>query len=254
MPVRNVALILCAFLHAGFCQDSARLLVQGIGAGRSDYAPSVSELALLQQRSITTTDHESTVTFQGVLLTDVLAKVLTPAGEKYHHTSASYYLVAEGRDGYRAVFSWAELDPSFTDKAVFVATKRDGKPLAENEGQFELVVPGEKRKARWVRQLNLLRIEPNATPYDSDQARWIRENLPELESIKVGMTRRDFLNVFMEEGGLSTRTQQRYVYRKCGYVKVDVEFTPVGDPSGSPGPDDRIAKISKPFLELAIMD
>ena len=54
-----------------------------------------------------------------------------------------------------------------------------------------------------VRQLSALRVEPNATPYGSEQARWIRQNLPELESIKVGMTRGELLKVFMEEGGIS---------------------------------------------------
>ena len=59
----------------------------------------------------------------------------------------------------------------------------------------------------------------------------------------------------MEEGGISTRTRRRYVYRKCGYVKVDVEFAPAGDKdNNAERPYDRITKISKPYLELTIMD
>jgi hypothetical protein len=254
MAIRHATLLMCTFLTAGFSQDSARLLVEGIGANGPTFAASAADLALLPQHTISVTDHGASVSFQGVLLADILAKVPTPTGERYHKTAASHYLVAEGRDGYRAVFSWAELDPSFLDKAVYVAAKRDGKPLPESEGPFELIVPGEKRNARWVRQLRLLRIEPNASPFDSDQARWIGANLPELESIKAGMTRRDLLNVFMEEGGLSTRAWRRYVYRKCAFVKVDVEFAPVGGPGNAEGPDDRITKISKPFLELTITD
>ena len=243
------------FLPFALCQNPARISVEGLGTGKPDFAPSNAELALLQQRTITAKDHGSPVTFQGVLLTDVLAKVATPAGEKFHATAASYYLVAEGRDGYRAVFAWAELDPSLSDQAMYVVTKRDGKPLLDNDGPFELVVPGDKGNARWVRQLTALRIEPNTTPYGSEQARWIRENLPELESIKVGMTRGELLKVFMVEGGISTRTRRRYVYRKCGYVKVDVEFAPAGDQDNiAERPGDRITKISKPYLELTIMD
>ena len=185
----------------------------------------------------------------------MLAKVATPTGEKFHKTAASHYMVAEGRDGYRAVFAWAELDPTFSDKAVYVVTKRDGKPLPESDGPYELVVPGEKRNARWVRHLTSLRVVPNVTPYGSEQARWISENLRELQSIKVGMTRGDLLKVFMEEGGLSTPKWHRYVYRKCGFVKVDVEFAVTGVPRNhEERPADRITKISKPYLELAIMD
>lgn len=264
MLVRQMVLITCV-LHAAFCQNPARILVQGVStvgpasgpAARADnFSYSASELALLPQRTITTSDRGTPVTFQGVLLTDMLAKVPTPTGDKFHHTAASYYLAAEGRDGYRAVFAWAELDPSIADKAVYVVTKRDGKPLPGNDGPFELVVPGEKRNARWVRQLSVLRVEPNTTPYDSEQARWIRENLPELKSIKVGMTREDLLKVFMEEGGISTRTWERYVYRKCVHVKVDVQFTAIGNPTDpfALSPDDRIKSISEPYLQLQTLD
>ena len=240
------------FLPVALCQNPARIFVAGLETDKSDFAPSNSELALFQQRTIKAIEHKTPVTFQGVLLTDVLAKVATPTGEKFHSTAASYYLVAEGRDGYRAVFAWTELDPSFTGKSVYVVTRRNGKPLSDNDGPFELVVPGEKGNARWVRQLTALRIEPNATPYGSDQARWIWENLPELKSIKVGMTREELLKVFMGEGGIYTQTWGHYVYRKCALVKVDVEFAPKD--SHETRPDDRITKISKPYLELAIMD
>jgi len=103
-------------------------------------------------------DHGNPATFEGVLLTDVLAKVDLPLGEKFHSTGASYYLVVEAKDGYRATFAWAELDSTFMDKSVYLATKRDGKPLSDKDGPFQLVAPGEKRAARWVRQVTALRI------------------------------------------------------------------------------------------------
>lgn len=223
--------------------------------GKPDFAPSIAEFAVLPQRTVKALDHGTTVTFEGVLLTDLLAKVATPMGDEFRSTAASYYLVAEGQDGYRAVFGWAEIDPSFKDQVVYVVTKRNGKPLPDNDGPFELIVPGERGDARWVRHLISLRVAPNAMPYGSEQARWIRENLPELQSIQVGMTRLQLLKVFMEEGGISTRTSRHYVYRKCGNVKVDVEFTPVGKAdSRGEGPEDQITKISKPYLAFSIGD
>lgn len=66
--------------------------------------------------------------------------------------------MAEASDGYRAVFAWAELDATFMEKAVYVVTKRDGKPLSDKDGPLELVVPGEKRNAPWVRQLTALKV------------------------------------------------------------------------------------------------
>ena len=65
----------------------------------------------------------------------------------------------DAKDGYRAVFAWAELDPAFMEKEIYLVTSRDGKPLSEKEGPFELVVPGEKRPGRWVRQVTSLKIQ-----------------------------------------------------------------------------------------------
>ena len=44
------------------------------------------------------------------------------------------------------------------EKSVYVVTRRDSKPLSEKDGPFQLVVPGEKRSARWVRQVTSLKI------------------------------------------------------------------------------------------------
>jgi hypothetical protein len=134
----------------------ATITVTGIG-GKS-VALAGWDLSKLPQQTVKTTDHGIPVTFEGVLLTDVLARVDLPVGEKFHSTAASYYLLVEAKDEYRAVFAWAELDSTFMDKSVYVVTKRDGKPLSDEDGPFELVAPGEKRAARWVRQVTALTI------------------------------------------------------------------------------------------------
>jgi hypothetical protein len=133
------------------------LVVQGVD-GKS-IALSSSDLSKLPQQTVKTTDHETPATFEGVLLADVLAKVALPTGEKFHNAGASYFMLVEARDGYRVVYAWAELDPGFMDKSIYVVTKRDGKPLSEKDGPFQLVAPGEKRAARWVRQVTALRIK-----------------------------------------------------------------------------------------------
>lgn len=86
---------------------------------------------------------------------------------------------------------------------------------------------------------------------------WLAESLKEMETVKVGMTRADLLKVFEGEGGLSVPERRRYVYRKCPYIKVDVEFELAGGRGGIrsvEGPADKIVKISKPFLEWTITD
>ena len=239
---------------SAICQNAA-LRVEGLSGSSAEF--SNADLSKLPRQSVKTSDHGVPVMFDGVLVSDVLARVQTPTGEPFKSTAASYYVAVEARDGYQAVFSWAEIDPSFTDPKVYLVTMRDGQLLSGKDGPFELVVPGEKRNSRWVHQVKTLRVEPLPTSraYDSEETRWIEANLAELQSIQVGMTRRDLLKVFMEEGGISTRTSRRYVYRRSPLVKVDIEFAPAGEPeSREQHLDDRITRISKPYLERPHVD
>ena len=85
---------------------------------------------------------------------------------------------------------------------------------------------------------------------------YLEQAMRALATLKPGMTRAELLNVCEEEGGLSTRTSRRYVYRGSRYVKVDVVFEPDdGQPNKLPtSTGDRIVKISRPYLEWSIMD
>jgi len=132
------------------------LVVEGLGG--KTVALTLDDLAKLPHKTLDITDHDKAARFEVVAIADVLAKVDLPLGDKFHLTGAAYYLVAEARDGYRVVFSWAELDSSYMDKAIYVATARDGKPLPARDGPFQLVVPGEKRNGRWARQVVALRL------------------------------------------------------------------------------------------------
>jgi len=156
MKLIQMAGAILLLASGAFCQVPGTLVVRGVD-GKS-VTLSVSDLAKIPQQTVKTTDHGAEVTFQGVLLADVLAKVALPTGDQFHSTGASYYMVADARDAYRAVFAWAELDTSFMDKAVYVVTGRDGKPLSANDGPFQLVAPGEKRAGRWIRQLTSLTV------------------------------------------------------------------------------------------------
>ena len=92
-----------------------------------------------------------------------------------------------------------------------------------------------------------------------EQTEWAANTLKEIQKIKVGMTRADLLKVFTTEGGLSTPFNRTYVYKECPYLKVDVEFEPVGrrDAEGRvtrETNEDVIKKISRPYLEWSVVD
>jgi DMSO/TMAO reductase YedYZ molybdopterin-dependent catalytic subunit len=92
-------------------------------------------------------------TYEGVLLEEILHRAGVPQGDQLRGSSMATYVIAEAEDGYRVVFSLAELDSGILESEVIVADTMDGAPLAAPQGPFKLVAPHEKRPARWVRML-----------------------------------------------------------------------------------------------------
>ncbi len=118
-----------------------------------------SELEALPHVKVTASEHSSgPVIFEGVPLKSALEKAGVGFGESMKGKRLSNCLLVEAADGYRAVIALPELDPAFTDKQTLLAFLRDGKPLGEKEGPYRIVIPDEKRMARWVRQVTKLKI------------------------------------------------------------------------------------------------
>lgn len=88
---------------------------------------------------------------------------------------------------------------------------------------------------------------------DQEHTQWIQRVMNSISTIKPGMTRKDLSRFFTTEGGLSTRSEHRYVYKHCQNIKVDVQFSPI-DKEADGSPDDKIVKISNPYLEYSIFD
>jgi DMSO/TMAO reductase YedYZ molybdopterin-dependent catalytic subunit len=87
------------------------------------------------------------------LLIDLLKRSGVPTGEAIRGRELAKYVVVTGADGYRVVFALADLDSAFTDRTVLLADSRNGAALPDNALPFQLIVAGEKRPARWVRQV-----------------------------------------------------------------------------------------------------
>ena len=111
-----------------------------------------SDLAALPHRTVNAKDHQGELaSFSGVALTDILKLAGVKFGEDLRGKALSLYVVVKGSDGYQVTFAIADFDPGFTDKLVLLADHRDGNPLSSAEGPLRVVVPDEKRQARWVR-------------------------------------------------------------------------------------------------------
>ena len=95
-------------------------------------------------------------TFSGVPLMALLVELGVPKRPK--GKDFRLYVVAEGRDGNKAVYSLGEVSPDVHDGPVLLADSVDGKPLA-NDGPIELVISGERGPARWVRGVVSIKVQ-----------------------------------------------------------------------------------------------
>ena len=117
------------------------------------------EFARLPRQTVRAKDHEGKeAEFEGVPLVEVLKASGVQFGQDLRGPALATYLIVEAADGYRAVFALPELDPAFSDRVILLADRREGKPLGGKEGPLRVVVPGEKRHGRWVRQVVALKI------------------------------------------------------------------------------------------------
>src|SRR5688572_13599313 len=150
MLVLAAAAICTANTVVGFAQTLDVVGLDGKGVSVS--------LDILERRTVVTEDRGLRVEFQGVALRDVLIKAGIPLGDALRGPALARVVIASAPDGYRVAYAIAELDAAFTDQVVLVADRRDGRPLLPDTGPLQLVVPNDKRPARWIRQVNKIEV------------------------------------------------------------------------------------------------
>jgi DMSO/TMAO reductase YedYZ molybdopterin-dependent catalytic subunit len=129
------------------------------GAVAQDLKLSPDDLKKLPRKSVSTKGHDDQMhQYDGVPIGALLAKAGVPQGSALRGKSMSLVVVAEGADGYRAVFSLAELDDDFAGETVLVVDSIDGQPLSTDQGPLRLLVPADKRQARSVRMLKSITV------------------------------------------------------------------------------------------------
>jgi hypothetical protein len=87
---------------------------------------------------------------------------------------------------------------------------------------------------------------------------WVAKCLMDFQSIKVGMTRGEVEKRFPEDGGERGVSPVRFTHPECGYFKIDVEFDFKRDAKEQgraiESPEDKVTKISKPYIEAPTID
>ncbi|MGH7840240.1 MAG: molybdopterin-dependent oxidoreductase [Candidatus Binataceae bacterium] len=120
----------------------------------------LADLEQLPQKITAVNDEKgAAVTYEGVAVAELLRQAGAPLGPQLRGPQMRLYVVVKASDGYQPVFALPEFDPAFTDRVIILAYRRDGHAMALPEGPLRLIVPGEKRHARWVREVTALEVE-----------------------------------------------------------------------------------------------
>lgn len=119
----------------------------------------LAELKTMPRTTVTIDEEDGRQThYEGVLVAELLRRAGAPVGRDMMRNGVASYVKASARDGFQAVFSLAELDPTFTSNDIIIADSVDGKPLFDYQGPFRIVAPKDKRGARGVRMLTQIEV------------------------------------------------------------------------------------------------
>ena len=99
------------------------------------------------------------VMHEGVLVAELLKRAGAPLGKALRGDAMATYVVASATDGYRVVFSLAELDPEFSGSEIMIADLHQREPLCfADQGPIRLVVPKDLPGARSMRMLERIEV------------------------------------------------------------------------------------------------
>jgi hypothetical protein len=145
--VAALASLVCGAAAAGQVGDSVILVIAG-----QPRALSGRVLDSLSGDSATARDHHGPpARYVGVAL-DRLLDYAGVSASGLRGAQLERVLVIEARDGYRVSFGGGEVDPTVTGRSILLVR------AAGPDGPWRLVVPGDARGARWVRQVQAIRL------------------------------------------------------------------------------------------------
>ena len=82
----------------------------------------------------------------------------------------------------------------------------------------------------------------------------VQQALVDRDRIKVGIARREVEKYFVQDGGGQFPSTTRYVYTRCRYLHVDIDFEAKGSAGQLFSGDDVVTKVSKLYVDYSTKD
>ena len=104
------------------------------------------------------TAHGHAFTFEGTDLRDVLRLAGVASVDSLRGTQLRQVVVFVGADGYSALIALSELDASIGGRRAILVDREDEQPLSAEYGPRRIMIEGDQRPTRWVRQVVRLEV------------------------------------------------------------------------------------------------
>lgn len=119
----------------------------------------VERLHTLPVREVSVVERDgNSATYQGAWLAEVLDLGCDSTARLDKHGTLRAVVKITAVDGFTAVVAMAETVDAFREQPVMLAWSRNGSSLSERHGPLQLVVPGDLKPGRNVRQVKLLEV------------------------------------------------------------------------------------------------
>ena len=155
MPARSARLTLLGALVAALAASSPAwaqdLSVTGLSGQTVTLA--AADIAALPHVTLAISVEDKSHTYEGVRLTDILARVGAPEGKALKGADLADVVLITAKDRYAVALSLADTDPLVRKEQIILADKADGAPLPDGLGPYRLVVEGDQRGARMARMV-----------------------------------------------------------------------------------------------------
>jgi DMSO/TMAO reductase YedYZ molybdopterin-dependent catalytic subunit len=152
-------LVLVGLFGATALSANAAESVRYLAPGKTPVVLDEKSLAGMARTTVQAGAHGDTPSaWEGVALVEVLRAEGAPLGKALRGDALANYVRVTASDGYQVVFGLGELDTDLGAAKVVLVDRHEGKPLDEKDGPLRLVVPGDQRPARWVRNVSTIEL------------------------------------------------------------------------------------------------
>ncbi len=160
MNKKLIIILLCTlFASTTLRAQTAETTVKVTGEVTTSLELKLADLQQYPQTEVTRKDRDGKDhTYSGVVLAAILQKAGVTLGADLRGENLTKYVLVTASDNYQVAFALAELDKSFTDRTIILATSVDGKPLGA-DGPFRIIVQDEKKPARCIKMVTSIKVE-----------------------------------------------------------------------------------------------